>query len=141
MPAVEWTPEILIQAVIAVTGSNREAATLLGISRDTVHKVRDGGYVKSQAAKDKIWNNYREIAAGADNPFRSEVGNAVVALDRFKRENRPRIVQAATTPKGHDEFLARVATEREHARKAQKSKKGRREWRDRYRSDPKWWKK
>lgn len=139
--ATPWTPEILIQSVIATTGSARQAADLLGISRDTVHKVRDGGFIGSQATKDKIWNAYRGLAAGKDNPFRQEIGAAKDALGRFKTpESRAEIVRKTTTEKGHDEFLARVAREQQVWKNKQKRAGARRDAQEERDSDPSRWK-
>lgn len=48
---------LLVQSVIAATGSSRNAAALLGVSRDTIHTLRDGGTVRASVAQ-KINDNF-----------------------------------------------------------------------------------
>ena len=101
----------MVQSVIAATGSSRAAARILGISRDTLHKLRDDKPITfKQATKEKIASAYQDKAS-KDANFRKQVGTANDVLSRYKPENRPKVVKEAVSKEGRAAFQARQGKE------------------------------
>lgn len=111
MPAVGATPQILVQSVIAATGSARAAAKILGVNRHVIHALREGKAAPKAAANlPKIQQGYLD-KANKDPAFRSKVGAANDVLSRFKPENRPAVTKEAVSKEGRAAFQAKMEKE------------------------------